>query len=1279
LLAAFPLGAVLWRWHRRRSLVLSDRRLKFRLAFRSLALAMLLLAMAGLRVPGQGQPIQIVAAVDLSASVYDKDAQAPALAELPRALAHEDLEIGVVTFGRRTGHERRLAPVPGLEANRAPGSRETPTAPGAPSLPPWPNLRQPQAAIDPKTTDLGAAIEFFRGQFPADRTAALAGGEIDLLAWPSVLGACADVHVAEVRLPERARVGRGILIDVSVEGQSPGKVQVRVSRRIGSEFRTVGQQALTLEDAPQAATDARVCRGTARIVDRPEQPGVVVYEARVEGIDREPLPDNNRENDALYAAARVTGPSRCAVLACPGSTLAQWAADASGKPLGVETVLFPAGAFPHAEGAYAGCSGVLVNGISARELPADSKALVAAVRGGLGLVAIGGGEAFGAGGHPEDGEWERLLPATLRPEDDRTRTVLFVLDISRSMDQRLQEGGAKLAFARAQLGRAVRSLRPTDRLGLIVFSDASRVVCPVSTDPARAEFLQALHGLATENQTDIRAALKLARETLEQDEAEERKAVFISDGEQTPARPEEELLGQSRLLCPPPERIGARRRTTLHTFGIGTGTRDANPAGEKLMKDLAEVGGCEFFPDFLKLSERIEKVFYETREDLYTRRDEFGAQAAGLHPILSAAGGPWPALSFRNRVKPRAGSETLLRSVGRDATEKGARRPDPLLVLGHCGAARMAVLALALDSEPGQAFLAPNGPWKGWRALLAALLSWAEGDENPERRGWRLEAGPAGDRLQATLFAEDPALHTATNGLELTARLSSVGGLCEGDDEGGRIQGRETPFLPVAPGRYAAELPVPPKGVYRLEVLEKGAVALERFVTSPYPQELRRFGTDRTALNDLARLAGGRSRMIDLPRRDLAEWRAQAGERREYHSARTVLLVLAAIFFLCEIAARGMRRERGGNVLLSKALVSRRARRAIQAVACLSCGLGWSGEEPMARNPPPFSSGEPAPGKFVKQTAEEYAGTEVYHGLYLPSDWRKGGLYPVLVEYAGNQFGAICTGKVDDCRLGFGLSGGKGFIWLVLPYVNTQKKINQLTWWGDVAATCEYCRVNVRRTCERYGGDPSAVFLTGFSRGAIACGYIGLHDDRIANLWIAFLPHSHHDGGSFTAEGSRERLDRVRGRASFISWGGRDGGKTNSLKGKSILEDLGFPVATLEIPNLEHSDRWMDTENGSRQAARAWLAKTIQVRPGTRTAKGRVADAAGKGLAGVKIDGGEFRWTATDESGNYELRGLLDGEQVLAASKSGLKFTPPEHRIRVKGADLVNLDFKAAP
>ncbi|MCX6953000.1 MAG: hypothetical protein NTV51_12665, partial [Verrucomicrobia bacterium] len=194
---------------------------------------------------------------------------------------------------------------------------------------------------------------------------------------------------------------------------------------------------------------------------------------------------------------------------------------------------------------------------------------------------------------------------------------------------------------------------------------------------------------------------------------------------------------------------------------------------------------------------------------------------------------------------------------------------------------------------------------------------------------------------------------------------------------------------------------------------------------------------------------------------------------------------------------------------------------------------------------PGLEAGAPAAGRRVRATTAGWEGTEVQHALYLPVDWQAGGRLPVIVEYAGNggyanKLGDTSDGSVGGCMLGYGLSAGRGFIWITLPFVATGpgRKWNAEKWWGDVGETKRYCIATVRDVCRRYGGDPERVVLAGFSRGAIGCNFLGLHDDRIADVWLGFIAYSHYDGvRQWTYAGSdraaaRERLARLKGRAT---------------------------------------------------------------------------------------------------------------------------------------------------
>ncbi len=249
---------------------------------------------------------------------------------------------------------------------------------------------------------------------------------------------------------------------------------------------------------------------------------------------------------------------------------------------------------------------------------------------------------------------------------------------------------------------------------------------------------------------------------------------------------------------------------------------------------------------------------------------------------------------------------------------------------------------------------------------------------------------------------------------------------------------------------------------------------------------------------------------------------------------------------------------------------------------------------------PPLSDGAPAPGKRLKQQLPPYRGTQVYHVLYLPTDWKTGGRFPVIAEYAGNggysnRFGDVSLGTPEGSHLGYGISAGKRFIWICLPYVDVGRTNLCTRWWGDVEATLDYCRKAIRMVCDEYGGDPSAVILAGFSRGAIACGYLGLRDDQTAKLWRAFIAYSHYDGltrwpypDSDTAA-AIARMRRLHGRPSFVCHEG------SVEPARQFIESSGVtaPFTFVTVPFRNHNDEWVLRPSPARDALRKWLEEVL--------------------------------------------------------------------------------------
>jgi len=261
---------------------------------------------------------------------------------------------------------------------------------------------------------------------------------------------------------------------------------------------------------------------------------------------------------------------------------------------------------------------------------------------------------------------------------------------------------------------------------------------------------------------------------------------------------------------------------------------------------------------------------------------------------------------------------------------------------------------------------------------------------------------------------------------------------------------------------------------------------------------------------------------------------------------------------------------------------------------------------------PELSRGPAGPGKRIKEVLAGYEKTELYHVTWLPTDWTAGRRYPVIIELAGNgpyksRYGDISTGRPEGSKLGYGISGGRGYIWICLPFVDGAGSRITTRWWGtkpeyDPQPTLKYIKQAVPELCRKHHGNPRRVVLAGFSRGAIACNYIGLYDDEVAQLWAAIIPYSHYDGvferwGYPGADrpSALTRLKRLGDRPQFICHEAH-GNAAMSLAAtrrylKSTAQEGDFTFQPTGFRN--HNDAWVLRPSAARKALRGWLKQSL--------------------------------------------------------------------------------------
>lgn len=258
---------------------------------------------------------------------------------------------------------------------------------------------------------------------------------------------------------------------------------------------------------------------------------------------------------------------------------------------------------------------------------------------------------------------------------------------------------------------------------------------------------------------------------------------------------------------------------------------------------------------------------------------------------------------------------------------------------------------------------------------------------------------------------------------------------------------------------------------------------------------------------------------------------------------------------------------------------------------------------------PSIQNGAPAAGKRVRAVTAGWEGTGVRHALWLPPDWTPSSRLPVIVELPGNggylnRYGDACDGSVEGCKLGYGISGGRGLIWVSAPFVEVAPdgaRRNAVKWWGDPAESRRYLVATVREVCARWGGDADRVVLAGFSRGSIGCHFIGLRDDEVAGLWRALICHSHYDGviekwpyPGADRSSALARLKRLGNRPEWVSHEGGTGQTEAYLRGTGVAGRWTF----VPLPFRNHTDTWVLRPIPERERLRAWLAEALKQEPG---------------------------------------------------------------------------------
>lgn len=676
-----------WRWPA----------LRLQEPLRALALLLLVLVLAGLRIGGAaGRDVWVL--VDQSAS-----------AEAGRTRVTAEWE-SLLAGGR--GRDDRLHFVD-FAADAVRRERGDPVFPGARSA-----------------TRLGAAIRYTLTQTDPDRPSRLLvlsdgfstdplrgldetlrrrGVPLDVRLFPA--DARPDFRVAELRAAPRVQPGAAEMLEFEI---------------VGTDGATVPWE-LWRDGRPVSRGDATLNRGRAvvRLTDRAPAAGSVRYEARIAPA-ADAVPDNNR------AQAWVTVAGRQEVLLVSNHADDPLAPVLAAGGWAVRRVA------PGAElqaGRLAGARLVILNNVLAAQCPPDFlRALDFWVReqGGA-LWMCGGRSSFGGGGWFQS-PVDELLPVSmeLRTEHRRLATAMAItLDRSGSMAMTVPSGQAKIDLANAGAARAAELLGDNDLLTVHAVDSEPHVVVPLCAVGSNRANIDKMTRSITSGGGGIYVynALKAAWKDLQPVPGMRRHIILFAD-----ANDAEQPDNYIKLL----EEIRAAR-ATVTVIGLGKST-DSDAA---FLKDVAERGGGRLF--YCADAMDLPAVF--AQETVAVARALFVEEPTALKPTPGWLEIAPQALAWPARIDGY--NLAYLRDGATAAALSGDRYGAPLVAFWQRGAGRTAAVAFPLAGE----FATAQQKWPGAAPFVRTLAQWLGGSAAPP--GLAVRTRIAGEFAEVNLLLDD--------------------------------------------------------------------------------------------------------------------------------------------------------------------------------------------------------------------------------------------------------------------------------------------------------------------------------------------------------------------------------------------------------------------------------------------------------------------------------------------------------------------------------------------
>jgi uncharacterized membrane protein len=752
------------------------------LAVRLLVVLALALAMAGLQWKRPIEGMTVFYLLDRSESVPSGQQELARryVVESSRDKKAND-QTGVLVFGSEAAIESRPNPLVKLDKiDAVVGSQRTDIASA---------IRLGTAAF-PETGQkrlvlLSDGNENVGDAFSAMAAARPLGVTLDVLPLGANRGS--DVSVRKLSVPSGLK--KGTTFDVKIVVQSDvaqtGTMRLTLNERYMGEQKVELAAGKNLFTFPQTLTEA----------------GFYKYDAQIEA-PQDSVPQNNHAT----AFATVHGDPRVLIVSSSPKEDATLLAALQTGTLDAHLV----DRFPGTLAELQSYDAIFLCNMAAGDLGLDAMRLLeSAVRDfGVGLVCLGGDQAFAAGGY-RGTPLEETLPVEMELSSKKVLPNGALVIVCHATEF---PGGN--AWARDIAFAALDALGPADEMGIVLWDGTGRWLFPLAKVGDKQEMGHQISGMNPGDMADFQGPMKMAYDALKASHANLKHMVVFSDGD--PGPPQKSLVADI-----------VKEKITISSVMIG------GHVAPDTMTWLAAEGHGQFWP--VDSPNDLPQIFIKEASVILKSaifEEPFKPQMQMSSELIKGIGpAEYPQLLGYVCTTPKARAEIPL------VTQKG----DPLLAHWQFGLGR----AVAWTSDAKGKWAAD---WLGWEKYRQFWLQVAQ---------WSLR------RVEAADFTTEVAVDKGEGHISVEAidargnyrnflNLESVVVSPRGENQIVRLE-------QTGPGHYEAKFPTKDVGAYLMNLRDRGTGRSQALGLSVnYSPEFDDAEPNLNLLRRLAELGGGK-------------------------------------------------------------------------------------------------------------------------------------------------------------------------------------------------------------------------------------------------------------------------------------------------------------------------------------------------------------------------------------------------------------------------------------